>query len=134
VTTNGLFDAYLFVDWSARLRPDPVRPKDNAIWVGEGVREGGEFALRKEQYCRRRRECAEYLRGRVQEHLRHERRVLLGFDFAYGYPAGYVDALGLARGDRPWRTLWDELAQRVNISDPHEHEVMRTTASVSPPS
>jgi hypothetical protein len=97
----SLFDAYLFVDWNAANRLRPRKASKDAPWVGES----GEA----EKYFRGRRECVKYLRERLREHLEGGRRVLLGFDFAYGYPAGYADALGLTGEAPPWRRLWDEL-------------------------
>jgi precorrin-8X/cobalt-precorrin-8 methylmutase len=35
-------------------------------------------------------------------------RVLLGFDFPFGYPAGFAARLGLC--GPPWRAVWDEIA------------------------
>jgi hypothetical protein len=33
----SLFDAYVFVDWSAAQGAQPRRPRPDAIWVGERV-------------------------------------------------------------------------------------------------
>jgi hypothetical protein len=39
-------------------------------------------------------------------------RVLIGFDFPFGYPAGFAARLGLA--GMPWRAVWDEIARLVS--------------------
>ena len=39
------------------------------------------------------------------------RRVLLGFDFPFGYPAGFAARLGLS--GPPWRAVWDEIAALI---------------------
>ncbi|WP_420458337.1 hypothetical protein [Neolewinella sp.] len=46
--------------------------------------------------------------------LRHE-RLLVGWDFAFGYPEGFAEALELK--DKPtWRAVWDHLATLI-----HDH-------------
>src|SRR5205809_2201224 len=42
-------------------------------------------------------------------------RVLMGFDFPFGYPAGFADRLGLS--GPPWRAVWDEIARLVDDSE-----------------
>ena len=38
-------------------------------------------------------------------------RILLGFDFPFGYPAGFCRRLGLS--GTPWRAVWDEIAALI---------------------
>ena len=40
-----------------------------------------------------------------------DEKVLLGFDFPLGYPAGFAARLGLS--GPPWRAVWDEIAGRM---------------------
>ena len=43
---------------------------------------------------------------------RREQMALVGFDFPYGYPTGFADALGLT--DTPaWLGAWREIAGRI---------------------
>ena len=104
-----LFDAYLMVDWSSNSGLHRREPSPNAPWLAEA--EWGETALdwRPERYARSRAECVAFLRERLAFHLERRRRVLVGFDFSFGYPAGYAKALGLS--GVPWRAIWDELAR-----------------------
>jgi hypothetical protein len=46
--------------------------------------------------------------------VKRRRRTLVGFDFPYGYPAGFAAALGLPSGPQSWWTVWAELADRVH--------------------
>ena len=96
-----LFDAYFVIDWSARSKPSGVRPRKDALWIGEGLMtdEVGTVSL-KDTYWPTRKACTDYLRSRLLHHAHAHHRILVGFDFAYGYPAGYAAALGL-RGDSP---------------------------------
>ncbi|MBV9863687.1 MAG: cobalamin biosynthesis protein CbiG [Alphaproteobacteria bacterium] len=42
-------------------------------------------------------------------------RVLAGFDFPFGYPAGFAARLGLP--GPPWRAVWDEIAALLRDND-----------------
>lgn len=38
-------------------------------------------------------------------------RVLVGFDFPYGFPAGFAAALGLSTDRPPWQAIWERLGE-----------------------
>jgi hypothetical protein len=40
-------------------------------------------------------------------------RVLIGFDFSYGFPAGFAAALGLSARLPPWRATWERLRDGI---------------------
>jgi hypothetical protein len=103
-----LFDGYLFIDWSARNGLSPEKPVKDTIWVGElsGPRQFDET------YCRGRGQASAHVRERLVAHVRDGRRVLVGFDFPYSYPAGFASSLG-SSGTKPWRATWDLLAREV---------------------
>ena len=109
-----LFDTYLAVDWSARGKPSPAKPSKDSVWVGEAA---SGMASPQEHYFRTRQACQAYLRERLASHLEAKRRVFLGFDFAYGYPAGYAQALGLRGPAEPWRRTWAELSRLIQDED-----------------
>ena len=96
------FDHYVIVDWSAASRPTTGR---DSIWVchrgphGERVENPPTRHLAKAL-------LGDILAGATG---RNE-RVVLGFDFPFGYPAGFAARLGLD-GAPPWRALWDEIAR-----------------------
>jgi hypothetical protein len=105
-----LFDAYLFVDWSARNSLSPAKPSKDAIWVGELTRSDGTGG---ETYWRGREQATAYVRDRLLLHAESGHRVLVGFDFPYGYPAGLAAALGLGTGSA-WRAIWDLLGGAIS--------------------
>lgn len=107
---NPLFDLYLCIDWSGRGTPSPRRPAADALWIGQRGAEG-EIS---ETYHRTREACTEDLRQRLREHAAAGRRVLLGFDFSLGYPAGLATALGHAGAAAPWLCVWRELARHIH--------------------
>ena len=111
MTNDGrLFDAYIFVDWSATSTPAPPQPRPDTVWVGEYT--AGDETPR-ERYCRTRQAAVEQVLESLRRHVVANRRVLVGFDFPYGYPAGLAGALGLAGADAPWRQVWRELSAQI---------------------
>jgi precorrin-8X/cobalt-precorrin-8 methylmutase len=102
-----LFDAYVFIDWSSRTGRGPARPRKDSVWIGSSRRDGATAA----RYCRTRAEGTEAVRAFLLEALRRRERVLVGFDFPYGYPSGLAAAAGW--GSPAWRTTWDAIAARL---------------------
>lgn len=101
-----LFDTYVIVDWSASSRP---RRGNDSIWICVHTVDGIELALDNPPT---RREASGLVQSHLFEQCRGGRRVLVGFDFPYGYPAGFGSQLGLV-GSRPWRAIWRYLRQQV---------------------
>jgi precorrin-8X/cobalt-precorrin-8 methylmutase len=104
-----LFDDYVMVDWSAASRP--VTDADS-IWVCHVDRDRH---VRLENPPTRAAARA-LLTGLLVDAVAAGRRVLVGYDFPFGYPAGFAAALagGAGDGEAPaWRRTWDELARRV---------------------
>jgi hypothetical protein len=99
-----LFDAYLMVDWSARSSSTGGTPIPDAVWVSEAVWEGEELKWDRERYFPTRRACIEFLIARLSQHISAARKVLVGFDFPFGYPAGLARALGFEGPS--WREIW----------------------------
>jgi len=99
------FDTILMVDWSGGHDRGPAPVKD-AIWAGV-VRDG----ISEEPVYLRNRQVAE---GWLTDFLDGEsaagRRVLAGFDFPFGYPAGVAAAI---TGQADPFALWDWLEARI---------------------
>ena len=108
-----MFDTYLFVDWSAcnRVRN---RPCKDGIWVGIKRED-----LWDSHYFPTRNSCITWILQFLIEEVRRERGVLIGFDFAYGYPIGFHAALGL-NGLTPWQSVWEFLSHEITDNDCNE--------------
>jgi molybdopterin molybdotransferase len=101
------FDTFVMVDWSARATPSPARPSADALWLAV-ARQGGAEAPR---YFRTRAEIAAALHEIFAAEIAAGRRVLAGFDFPLGYPAGFAAALtGAPRALAVWEWLAREIA------------------------
>lgn len=91
-----IFDSYMVVDWSANSRPKTGR---DSLWIAH-LRPAGGLLLENPP-------TRTIAMERIETILRAEstlgRRVLAGFDFAFGYPAGLARAMG---PDADWRQIW----------------------------
>ncbi len=95
------FDTVIAVDWSARSAPSPVRPSADAIWTCVAGASGEAL-----DYHRTRAGAEAWLRDVLAAERAEGRRVLAGFDFPFGYPAGFAAALtGTATARSVWRWL-----------------------------
>lgn len=100
------FDTVIVVDWSAASTLAPLTPAANAIWIG--MTRGGEPV--EPVYCRGRAEAERVLSDLFRAEADDGRRVLAGFDFPFGYPAGF--SRKVAGTDDPLR-MWSWLGARV---------------------
>ena len=103
-----LFHTHIVVDWSARSQPSPVRPGKDAIWWAIARTDGGEKTA--PEYARTRHEAIRRLARLVADELDAGRRVLVGFDFPFGYPAGVA---GHMTGRSSALALWGWLCERI---------------------
>ncbi|MFZ3237853.1 MAG: precorrin-8X methylmutase [Stellaceae bacterium] len=99
-----MFDTFLIVDWSAANVPRLGR---DSIWACRRDAAGETLA---NPPTRRAAQAlnADWLAA-AQDRTE---RVLLGFDFPFGYPAGFAARLGLS--GTPWRAVWDEIARLLD--------------------
>ncbi|MFY0692645.1 MAG: molybdopterin molybdenumtransferase MoeA [Paracoccaceae bacterium] len=97
----SLFDSYITVDWSGGNDTGPT-PRADAIWVCAA----GEAPL----YLRNRISAEDWLKQRLAAERAAGRRVLVGFDFAFGYPEGFAKAV---TGSADPLALWDWFEARV---------------------
>jgi precorrin isomerase len=100
----SLFQHYVIVDWSAANQKKTGR---DSIWICHRGPDG-ERCENPETRHRAKLLLTEILAGVTS---RGERAVL-GFDFPFGYPAGFAARLGL-NGAPPWRAVWDEIARLI---------------------
>jgi molybdopterin molybdotransferase len=100
-----LFDTVLIVDWSARSEPSPAAPTSDAIWIG-GAGPGTDEPL----YFRTRAQAEGYIAEFLAAALGEGRRVLVGFDFPFGFPRGFARAL---TGEGDALALWAHMAAAI---------------------
>lgn len=98
----SLFDGYLMVDWSSAAVP---KTGADSIWLA--YQSDGELSLDNPAT---RGEAMQLVEEILSEASRNSQRILAGFDFAFGYPAGAAAALTNG-GD--WRDLWRLLKAEI---------------------
>jgi hypothetical protein len=106
-SARALFDAYVVVDWSASNVPCSGR---DSIWIA--VLEGRSRVRVRLTNPTTRAEARESLHATLTRLVARGDRVLAGFDFPFGYPAGFARRLGLK--GLPWRATWEEFARLVS--------------------
>jgi hypothetical protein len=106
------FDAYWAVDWSALSTPGRG---ENSLWWAllrwsDDPRAPPTLEVKNPPT---RQEFLDEALRRLSGDLAGA-RVLLGFDFPFGYPRGFAAALGGCAGDEPaWRTAWTRLERDI---------------------
>lgn len=102
------FDTFLMVDWSGG-NDRGATPKKDAIWVC-AARDG---TADEPIYMRNRQVAEDWIMAFLKAEKAAGRRVFAGFDFAFGYPAGFGHAL--IGSDDPF-ALWDWITDRIEDS------------------
>ncbi|MDY6924354.1 MAG: cobalamin biosynthesis protein CbiG [Pseudomonadota bacterium] len=103
-----LFDAYIIADWTAA---EGKKLGDQSIWIGVAKRDV-RFRLYTETHnAATRAEGEALLASLLAEHRKRGDRVLVGFDFNFGYPVGTADRLKLT--GTPWQAMWKFIAANV---------------------
>lgn len=117
------FDTLAIVDWSAGKRA-PDRPSKDAIWIGV-TRSGVD---QDPVYCRSRIEAEAWLAAFVEAEAQAGRRVLIGFDFPFGYPRGFVRHI--TGSDDPL-VFWDWLEARITDNAAGENNRFEVASSLN---
>jgi precorrin-8X/cobalt-precorrin-8 methylmutase len=103
-----MFDTFATVDWSAATVPRIGR---DSIWICWHAKDGERLENPPTRHA-----AKVLLDEMLAASLSRGERVLLGFDFPFGYPAGFAAKLGLP--GPPWRAVWDEI-DRLLEDDEH---------------
>ena len=123
-----LFHTHIIVDWSARSSPSPKRRTKDAIWWAVARIYGGEIVVASPEYARTRHEALDRLVGLIAGELDAGRRVLVGFDFPFGYPAGVATHL---TGQASALALWDWLAERIEDGPDNDNNRYAVAAEIN---
>ena len=106
-----LFDAYIIVDWSAAAKPVTGA---NSIWVGIRARDARLKFQFNSANPKTRLEARRFILEMAQKLISRGDRVLIGFDFALGYPSGTAAAIGLnTESAPPWQAMHQHLSSKV---------------------
>lgn len=111
-----MFDRVIVVDWSAANLPTSLTNRANAVWVGCHDAEGG-----AEWHHRTRAGAEAQLLTLIDTARAEGVRLLIGFDFAMGYPTGFAARLtGEAQAGAVWRWLATAITDQDNRNNRFE--------------
>jgi hypothetical protein len=104
-----LFDAYIIADWTAA---EGKKLGENSVWIGVAKRDV-RFRLYTETHnVATRAEGETLLASILADHRKRGDRVLVGFDFNFGYPQGTAARLKLT-GEPIWSAMWKFIASNI---------------------
>jgi hypothetical protein len=118
---RAAFDVYIIVDWSASRVPKTGR---DSIWICRRARDGETVENPPTRHAARER-----LAAMLEAAMANGERVVAGFDFPFGYPAGFAARLGLA--GLPWRAVWDEIARLIEDRDDNHNNRFEVAAALN---
>jgi len=108
---SRLFDDYVMVDWSASSHP---RTGKDSIWIASGAWYGETLKVSEPANPSTRHAAMVEIDHLVQQSLDDGRRIVIGFDFPFSYPAGTSSLAPAVFGRGPaWRAIWRTLTERV---------------------
>src|ERR1700745_491975 len=107
-----MFDTFVMVDWSASTVPRTGR---DSIWICWHAKDAERVENPPTRYAEKSL-LTDWLAGAV---ARGE-RVLIGFDFPFGYPTGFAARLGLH--GPAWRAIWDEIGRLLSGTRENGHK------------
>ncbi len=97
------------VDWSAAASPKTGK---DSIWWALLRRKGGRHQMTRRENPGTRHAATEELADQLTEISGGGERILVGFDFPFGYPDGTADRLGMP--GLPWRHTWQAIADDLD--------------------
>ena len=116
-----MFDTFAMVDWSAAKVPRTGR---DSIWICWHTKDSETLENPPTRHA-----AKSILRDWLAASLGREERVLLGFDFPFGYPAGFASRLGLS--GPPWRAIWDEIAGLIEDTEGNGNNRFQIAADIN---
>src|SRR5215212_9156495 len=118
-----LFDTYVAVDWTAAKSRGRGA---GSIWIAVLGRDRSPSVENPPTRAAATERVREILVGRAAA----GDKILVGFDFAYGFPHGFADAV--APGDEaPWRRVWDLLSILVVDADGNANNRLDVAATLN---
>ena len=113
------FDRVIIADWSAASARSPAKPSADAIWLGSPGQQS--------RYFRSRQQAEAALMAEIDS-LPLGQRLLIGFDFPMGYPAGFAARL---TGKPQARAVWAWLAARLQDNSDNHNNRFEVAAAIN---
>jgi precorrin-8X/cobalt-precorrin-8 methylmutase len=128
MTPTPVFDAYVMVDWSAAAVPQTGA---DSVWFAALEREpaGESYRPLLVRNPPTRRAAMHDVADLLSDLVARGRTVLVGFDFAFGYPAGLAARLSPECPD--WRGVWRTLASMLRDDDDNANNRFEVAATLN---
>jgi hypothetical protein len=122
---DRLFDVFVMVDWSSSSVPKLGK---DSIWSASLDVVTAATTLTNH---RTRLEAERHVRSLLVDAV--DRRVLVGFDVPYGYPAGFAPIVGAASGRSvsDWRSMWQYLAAHISDDERNRNNRFEVAARLN---
>lgn len=114
----ALFDRVVMVDWSANSTPKRGR---DSIWLADSAT--GEAINPPTRFT-----AMDIVRSITADTTSD--RLLIGFDFSFGYPMGFASALN-GNPDAGWADVWSWLADSVSDDDRNRNDRLDIASAVN---
>jgi hypothetical protein len=101
------FDRLVVVDWSARSAPSPKTPAKDAIFICPSTN----LEIQNTEYFRTRQKALKFVEKLIENSLAHQERIFIGFDFSFGYPAGFSKSMTFSSD--PF-SIWELLKHEIS--------------------
>lgn len=118
--TRALFDVHVVVDWSAAGKPTTGK---DSIWIAAYGAEMSEISNPAT-----RSDAMRQIDGILDAASAKGQRVIVGFDFAFGYPEGLSKALG---PHADWRDVWATIANEIEDADDNANNRFDAAATLN---
>lgn len=114
----SLFDRVVMVDWSANATPKRGR---DSIWIADSE----SSAVVNPST---RSEAMDAIDEVIETSI--SQRVLIGFDFSFGYPAGFAEAV-VGEPGAGWRSVWAWCAENIADDDRNRNDRLEVAAALN---
>ena len=118
-----LFDAYIMVDWSAASAPKTGK---DSIWIADVSADSDRTRYYNPAT---RTDAIEILERRLSELTGNGKRVLLGFDFSLGYPAGTAKTFQLKGA--AWEAMHTHLCSKIEDGNDNSNNRFTVAAELN---
>ncbi len=116
------FDSFAIVDWSSG-NDTGAKPKKDAIWAG-AILAGVE---QEPTYLRNRALAETWISDLIASETKAGRRLLIGFDFPFGYPSGFAEVL---TGCPDPLAVWDYYARHL-VDTPKQNNRFQLAGTIN---
>lgn len=127
-----IFSAYVVVDWSASSKKKLGK---DSIWYSIVSRVEGNLEERMVKNVPTRKQLVTEIVQFCEKMQANRQNIFVGWDFSFGFPAGFYEALDLETlHDNPtpkWASIWDFLDSLIVDKDDNSNNRFQVAAEIN---